>query len=452
MTLTADIDDDYLYVDGTIAVTLTDLGGTTHAIGHALNLPLSKRQAAAIGPVALEDEHRSFGLPVAELDSVEPQQGMAITDDEGVIWRILSAERKTISTRWMCPAVKTRLAAEQYMPVVTVPGAKTINSAASRSFTGTSFTFSGTTAKVLLSVNHGTLTLAGTTGLTFVTGDGTADASMSFTGTVAACNTALLTLTYNPDTSYSGTSATITVEVQDASEATAKDVGTIALTVSTLYYGLVAQYKLNEASGDALDSFGGNDATAVNAPGSSGSARTLVSALAQYFDAGDIAAFEFAGSFTVACQFNLTSATGLFRPIVSKTDNDDPTNSQVTFAVTSTGRLQSLFRTNAATSKTVTHGTTLTAATWYHGAMRFVDQTTLGLKLNDGAEETVSCTGVSMNPTSTAPFRIGAYNPISVLGAVETFGGSLRFLKLWNRALTDLENTEDYNGGNGVEL
>ncbi|MGV6818004.1 MAG: tandem-95 repeat protein [Thiotrichales bacterium] len=57
---------------------------------------------------------------------------------------------------------------------------------------------------VTLSVSHGALTLSQTTGLTFVTGDGTADASMRITGTLANINAALDGLSYTPTANYNG--------------------------------------------------------------------------------------------------------------------------------------------------------------------------------------------------------------------------------------------------------
>ena len=49
-------------------------------------------------------------------------------------------------------------------------------------------------------------TLSGTSpvGCPFTVGDGTADATMTFTGTVAAVNTALNGLSFNPTTSFNG--------------------------------------------------------------------------------------------------------------------------------------------------------------------------------------------------------------------------------------------------------
>ena len=57
---------------------------------------------------------------------------------------------------------------------------------------------------VTLSVTNGALTLAGTSGLTFTNGDGTADAAMAFQGTLAGVNAALDGLIYSPSSNYSG--------------------------------------------------------------------------------------------------------------------------------------------------------------------------------------------------------------------------------------------------------
>ena len=67
---------------------------------------------------------------------------------------------------------------------------------------------------VTLTATNGTLTLTTLTGLTFTVGDGTADATMTFHGTLAAINTALATASYTPAANYNG-SATITLDVTD---------------------------------------------------------------------------------------------------------------------------------------------------------------------------------------------------------------------------------------------
>jgi autotransporter-associated beta strand protein len=61
--------------------------------------------------------------------------------------------------------------------------------------------------EVTLGATHGTLTLSGTAGLTFNTGDGSADTSMDFTGSIADINTALAGLSFTPDLDYHGPAA-----------------------------------------------------------------------------------------------------------------------------------------------------------------------------------------------------------------------------------------------------
>ncbi len=69
--------------------------------------------------------------------------------------------------------------------------------------------------KVTLTATHGTLTLNGVTGLTFDPGqDGTADATMTFTGTVANINNALNGMSFNHEAGYYGM-AHVTVAVDD---------------------------------------------------------------------------------------------------------------------------------------------------------------------------------------------------------------------------------------------
>lgn len=58
--------------------------------------------------------------------------------------------------------------------------------------------------QVSLTATNGVLTLAGTGGLSFVSGDGNADASMSFSGTLADINAALDGLSFQPALNYTG--------------------------------------------------------------------------------------------------------------------------------------------------------------------------------------------------------------------------------------------------------
>jgi len=83
-----------------------------------------------------------------------------------------------------------------------------------------------TTLTVTLTVSNGTLTLNGTSGLSFTTGDGAGDATMTFSGTTSAINTALNGLAYHTTSTnlQSGnTDDTLTVTTSDGSAPTDSD-------------------------------------------------------------------------------------------------------------------------------------------------------------------------------------------------------------------------------------
>ena len=61
--------------------------------------------------------------------------------------------------------------------------------------------------QISLGANDGTLTLSGSTGLSFSSGDGSADASMTFSGKISDINTALEGLAYTPSTDFNGSTA-----------------------------------------------------------------------------------------------------------------------------------------------------------------------------------------------------------------------------------------------------
>ena len=126
-------------------------------------------------------------------------------------------------------------------PVNTVPGAQTTNEDTAKVFSvGGSNLISindvdATNQQITLSVVHGAITLSGTTGLTFTTGDGTADATMTFTGTQANINTALAGLSYAPTANYSGSDTLTILTDDDTTGATGlTDSDTIGITVTAI--------------------------------------------------------------------------------------------------------------------------------------------------------------------------------------------------------------------------
>ena len=97
-------------------------------------------------------------------------------------------------------------------PINSVPGTQSVIEEATLTFStgnGNAITISDVdigsgNATVTLSVTGGALTLNGTAGLAFSAGDGTADSTMSFSGTVGAINTALNGLTYTGNLNFAG--------------------------------------------------------------------------------------------------------------------------------------------------------------------------------------------------------------------------------------------------------
>jgi hypothetical protein len=96
-------------------------------------------------------------------------------------------------------------------PTNTVPGPQTavkdtprVFSTVNRNQISVAGQEAGSGLGVTLTATHGTLTLAGTTGLTFTSGDGTGDMTMTFSGRAAAVNAALDGLRYTPETGYTG--------------------------------------------------------------------------------------------------------------------------------------------------------------------------------------------------------------------------------------------------------
>ena len=103
-------------------------------------------------------------------------------------------------------------------PVGTVPGAQTATEDTPLLLTGATrlnvADVDATNLTATLSVTAGALTLGGIAGLTFSSGDGTGDATMTFSGTIAAIQTALTTVTFNPAINSTGT-ATLTLSLND---------------------------------------------------------------------------------------------------------------------------------------------------------------------------------------------------------------------------------------------
>jgi len=116
----------------------------------------------------------------------------------------------------------TAVATVNQPPVNTVPAAQAVLQNSQLVFsTGNGNAISiadpdagGNPVQETLTATNGTLTLGSTAGLSFSVGTGTNNSTMTFTGTIAAINTALQGLTYRPTTNFFG-AASLTVNTND---------------------------------------------------------------------------------------------------------------------------------------------------------------------------------------------------------------------------------------------
>ncbi|MBV9929944.1 MAG: tandem-95 repeat protein [Alphaproteobacteria bacterium] len=122
---------------------------------------------------------------------------------------------------------------------------------------------------VTLSATHGTLTLTTLTGLSFTGGsDGTADATMTFSGKLSDINTALATAHYTPDANYAG-GAQVELQVSDqfgaaiatGSGAATNDDKTVAVTVTGVNDAPTAQDESATTNDITTYTFVANDFT-----------------------------------------------------------------------------------------------------------------------------------------------------------------------------------------------
>ncbi|MDP2242160.1 MAG: DUF4347 domain-containing protein [Burkholderiales bacterium] len=127
-------------------------------------------------------------------------------------------------------------------PVNAVPGAQSANEDSALVFSvgnGNAISVGDADAgagsvQVTLNGTNGDITLAGTAGLTFSAGDGTADGAMTFSGTVTAINAALNGLSFMPGANYSG-AASLSITSSDLGNTGAggslSDSDAVAITV-----------------------------------------------------------------------------------------------------------------------------------------------------------------------------------------------------------------------------
>lgn len=116
-------------------------------------------------------------------------------------------------------------------PAWTVPGAQTTAEDTNKSIGGISlFGSAADTISVTIAGTHGTISLAQTTGLSFSVGNGTSDATMTFTGSLTNILAAIGTLTFIPTANFNG-SASVSLS---ATGVWGTETSSIAVTVTSV--------------------------------------------------------------------------------------------------------------------------------------------------------------------------------------------------------------------------
>ncbi|MGF1520822.1 MAG: choice-of-anchor Q domain-containing protein, partial [Leptolyngbyaceae cyanobacterium] len=82
---------------------------------------------------------------------------------------------------------------------------------------------------VVIAVTNGTLSLNGTTGISFTFGDGTDDSTLFFSGSLTDVNTALNDLTFTPTADFNGTAS---IQIQTTDTSGYSDTETLSITVN----------------------------------------------------------------------------------------------------------------------------------------------------------------------------------------------------------------------------
>jgi hypothetical protein len=217
----------------------------------------------------------------------------------------------------------------------------------------------------------------------------------------------------------------------------------------SLLTNLVGYWKMDEASGNALDSFGSDPMTEVNGPIASVTGKInqgRIFSNTQAFTHTSNSAFQVSGDFTWSVWFNMYDASFGTMPMFDKGITPyDFQNQEYLLRYDSGNGLLEFFVGNGTTYGSVS---SLSSAgsiinvwhlviVWYDSVAQ-----TLNMQLDHDAGASVSWTGGLQTGTEQVVF--GGLTQGSYL-----FSGSLDEIGFWKRALTSAERDLLWNGGAG---
>ena len=328
----------------------------------------------------------------------------------------------TSSAYWQIAGVSVK-ASTYVAPVNTVPGAQSTNEDTTKVFSvanGNAISISdsdaGTTSnEITLTVTNGTLTLAGTTGLTFVAGDGTADSTITVRGTSSAINTALNGLSYTPTANYTG-SATLTVSTKDSV--------LLSLNIDTSLKGRYT-FDSTGALGTDTSPAAGYNGTVVNGTSVNDATRGNVLSLAGNGYIQTTGHYGNPANVTLAAWVNLTTADISGSVVISLGDS-------VGISLDNAGRLDGFYYNGTNWPQTF-YTTTLAGAGWHHVAYTFNDAGNMATLYLDGV-----AVG-SLATTDSISYTLGADSFIGKHGNGSTtydFTGKIDDARVYSRVLT----------------
>lgn len=214
---------------------------------------------------------------------------------------------------------------------------------------------------------------------------------------------------------------------------------------------LVSVWALNEASGNATDSFGSNTLTDTNTvarvAGKVSNCGDFEDANTEYFTVADNTSLSMGHVDMTLTYWVQFESLGTNRDCVSKWGGSASTQEYLSGYVSSSNRLRFLVNNTAGTTNTSVLANTFGAVstgTWYF-VVCYHDDTVgeIAISVNNGAFDTASTSGGIRD--STTNFQLGA-RP----GPSTYHDGLIDEVTLWKRKLTAGEITTLYNGGAGL--
>lgn len=214
----------------------------------------------------------------------------------------------------------------------------------------------------------------------------------------------------------------------------------------SLYTNLLSYYKLDEASGNAIDAHGANNLTDFNTVGSAtgkiGNARDFNRAASEHFHAATSSEFSFGNTdYSFSCWAYAETTSGVLRVLLSKRQTNVALSNYTVYFNSDNTLDCWIGRTSGGVF--IVEGPAISLNTWYHIIMSHNAATDTVRLVVNGTVYTGTYTGTPATPSS-ATFRIGAQN------AGDYWDGLVDEVGVWDRVLTTDEEAALYNGGAGV--